>query len=129
MITLSLLQYLEDNGYGTIDTDLFWQKLSLGKKGVYIVSIGQPQARDGLRVQRYQLYSRGTTDVNGYERLANIVDFLNASYNVCTLPKADVLPNSQAYENVTIMPISTPTNIGEDTKGRIIWSATGELRY
>lgn len=129
MITLSLLQYLEDNGYGTIDTDLFWQKLSLGKKGVYIVSIGQPQARGGLRVQRYQLYSRGTTDVNGYERLANIVDFLNSSYNVCTLPKADVLPNSQAYENVTIMPISTPTNIGEDTKGRIIWSATGELRY
>lgn len=129
MITLSLLQYLEDNGYGTIDTDLFWQKLSLGKKGVYIVSIGQPQSRNGLRVQRYQLYSRGTTDVNGYERLANIVDFLNSSYNVCILPKADVLPNSQAYENVTIMPISTPTNIGEDTKGRIIWSATGELRY
>ena len=129
MITLSLLQYLEDNGYGTIDTDLFWQKLSLGNKGVYIVSIGQPQARGGLRVQRYQLYSRGTTDVNGYERLANIVDFLNSSYNVCTLPKVDVLPNSQAYENVTIMPISTPTNICVDTKGRIIWSATGELRY
>ena len=129
MITLSLLQYLEDNGYGTIDTNLFWQKLSLGKKGVYIVSIGQPQSRDGLRVQRYQLYSRGTTDVDGYERLANIVDFLNSSYNVCTLPKADVLPNSQAFENVTIMPISTPTNIGEDTNGRIIWSATGELRY
>ena len=129
MITLSLLQFLENNGYGTIDTNLFWQKLSLGKNGVYIVSIGQPKARDGLRVQRYQLYARGTTDVDGYERLANIVDFLNSSYNVCTLPKADVLPNSQAYGNVTIMPISTPTNIGEDTNGRIIWSATGELRY
>lgn len=151
MITLSLLQYLSNNGYGIIDKDLFWQKLSLGKIGVYITSIGQSQERGQLRVQRYQLYSRGKNDVDGYNRLAKIVEFLNNSYGVCKLPKAGFLDldrgslatgslspsgtNSQAfanakeYESVTIMPVSTPTNIGEDTNGRIIWSVTGELRY
>lgn len=149
MITLSLLQYLADNGYGEIDADLFWQKLSLGRIGVYITDIGQPQTRGQLRVQRYQLYSRGKNDVDGYTRLMKIVDFLNSSYATCTLPKAgffqlnksklnsgklapenaDIFADTKEYKNVSIMPVSTPTNIGEDTNGRIIWSVTGELRY
>lgn len=150
MITLSLLQFLAENGYGEIDADLFWQKLSLGKIGVYITDIGQPQSRGQLRVQKYQLYSRGTNDVDGYTRLMKIVDFLNDSYGECKLPsieelftldksklnkanlayvKAKLKLSTKDYTNVIIMPVSTPTNIGEDTNGRIIWSATGELRY
>lgn len=130
MITLSLLQYLSDNGFGTIDQDLFWQKLSLNRKGVFVLDIGQPQDRGMRRTQRYELYSRGTNDIDGYEKLVQIIDFLNAHYgDTCTLPKAGVYDGSQAYENVTIMPLSTPTNVGEDANGRIIWSTTGELKY
>ena len=130
MITLSLLQYLSDNGFGTIDQDLFWQKLSLNRKGVFVLDIGQPQDRGMRRTQRYELYSRGTNDIDGYEKLVQIIEFLNAHYgDACTLPKAGVYDGSQAYENVTIMPLSTPTNVGEDANGRIIWSTTGELKY
>lgn len=129
MITLSLLQYLADNHFGTIDVDLFWQKLSLGKKGIYIVDIGQPQSRGQRRTQRFELYSRGKNDVDGYEKLQNVIDFLNDSFGTCTLPKATIYSGSKSFENVTIMPMSTPTNIGEDTNGRIIWSASGELIY
>lgn len=130
MITLSLLQYLSDNGFGTIDQDLFWQKLSLNRKGVFVLDIGQPQDRGMRRTQRYELYSRGINDIDGYEKLVQIIDFLNAHYgDACTLPKAGVYDGSQAYENVTIMPLSTPTNVGEDANGRIIWSTTGELKY
>lgn len=130
MITLSLLQYLSDNGFGTIDQNLFWQKLSLNKKGVFVLDIGQPQDRGMRRTQRYELYSRGNNDIEGYENLVQIIDFLNDHYGqACTLPKASVYAGSKAYENVTIMPLSTPTNAGEDANGRIIWSTTGELKY
>ena len=130
MITLSLLQLLEDNHLGTIDTNLFWQKLSLGKKGVYIVDIGQPQDRGTRRIQRYELFSRGSNDIDGYEQLVEVIDFLNGKYGeICTLPKANVYSKSKSYENVTILPLSTPTNIGEDSNGRIIWSANGEIIY
>ena len=129
MITLSLLQYLADNDFGEIDVDLFWQKLSLNKKGVFIVDIGQPQSRGQRRTQRFELYSRGKNDVDGYEKLQAIIEFLNGSFGTCNLPKAEVYSGSKSFDNVTIMPMSTPTNIGEDTNGRIIWSASGELIY
>lgn len=130
MITLSLLQLLEDNNLGVVDKDLFWQKLSLNKKGIYVVDTGQPQDRGVRRIQRFDLYSRGKNDIDGYEKLMEVVDFLNSKYGeVCTLPKANIYDGSKAYENVTIMPVSTPTNIGEDAQGRIIWSAFGELIY
>lgn len=129
MITLSLLKFLSNNGFGTINKDLHWQKLGLGKNGVYVISIGQPQERGQIRSQRYQLYCRDNNDVAGYNKLAGIVDFLNQSYGNCTLPKIEGVPGSKVYTNVTILPLSTPTNIGEDVNGRIIWSATGELRY
>ena len=35
MITLNLLQLLENNGFGTIDENLFWEKLTLGEEGVF----------------------------------------------------------------------------------------------
>lgn len=41
MITLSLLKFIENNGLGVIDQDLFWQKLTLDKVGIYIADIGQ----------------------------------------------------------------------------------------
>lgn len=129
MITLSLLQFLEDNGFGTVDKNLFWQKLSLGKQGIYIIDIGQPQDRSERRTQRYEIFSRGKSDVDGYEKLQAIVEFLNNSYSTCYLPKAKVYSKSKSYDNVSIMPVSTPTNIGEDSNGRIIWSANGELKY
>lgn len=129
MITLSLLQFLQDNGFGVIDQNLFWQKLSLGEIGVYIVDLGQDTGRTGRKQQRYELYSRGVNDVEGLERLNRILDFLNSSYNECNLPACPIVESSTSYSNVTIMPLSSPTNIGEDGNGRIIWSASGTLIY
>lgn len=129
MITLSLLQYLEDNGFGVVDKDLFWQKLSLGKKGIYVLDLGQPQTRGMRRTQRFELYSRGKNDIDGYEKLVSIVNHLNEHYGeICSLPKADVYSGSVTYDNVTIKPLATPTNVGEEN-GRIIWSSIGEINY
>lgn len=128
MITLSLLKFLEDNNLGTIDVDLFWQKLSLGKVGIYITDIGSAQARGARRSQRYEIYARGTSDPDGLARLNRVIEFLNNSYDTCSLPPVPPV-TTDSYKNVTIMPLSTPTSVGEDANGRIIWSASGELIY
>lgn len=128
MITLSLLKYLENNGFGTIDVDLFWQKLGLDKKGLYISDLGQEQERGQRISQLYELYYRGTSDTDGYKKLQAIVNFLNDSYGVCELPAVPPVTES-GYSNVVIMPLSTISSMGEDANGRIIYSATGRIYY
>lgn len=129
MITLNILKLLEDNNLGEIDKDLFWQKLTLNKTGVYISSIGNPTTRGNRTLTSFELYSRGTSDVDGYKRLKAIVDFLNASYSVCSLPSVYINDELvvDEVENITIMPCSTISNGGLDDNGRIIWTATGTI--
>ena len=128
MITLSLLKYLEDNGFGVIDESLFWQKLGLDKVGIYISDVGSTHNRGELRSTTYELYSRGTSDVQGYEQLEAIVNFLASSYGTCELPAVPPV-TQEGYSNVTIMPPSTITNAGEDEQGRIVYNATGRIYY
>lgn len=127
MITLSLLQLLEDNGFGTIDGDLFWEKLTLDKKGLYIASIGDDNDRGSLKSQRYEIYSRGSSDYEGYQKLKAVADFLNDNYELCSLPAYK--HNGAGIENVTIMPLSSISNYGLDNNGRIIYSVTGRIYY
>ena len=134
MITLNLLQYLENNGFGVIDENLFWEKLTLGADGVYISSLGNPTERGSRRIQSFELYSRAKSDVAGCRNLRNIVDFLNSSYSVCSLPKVVDKDNpsevlSEQIDNITIMPCSTISDGGLDDNGRIIWTTTGTILY
>lgn len=131
MITLSLLKFIENNGLGAIDQNLFWQKLTLDKVGIYIADIGQTKERGGRNVVQFELYSRGNDDVDGYKRLQAILDLLNNNYVVCNLPSvqngSQVI--TEGFSNVTIMPPSSISNYGLDSQGRIIYSATGTLYY
>lgn len=131
MITLSLLKFIENNGLGVIDQNLFWQKLTLDKVGIYIADIGQTKERGGRNVVQFELYSRGSNDVDGYKRLQAILDLLNNNYVVCNLPSvqngSQVI--TEGFSNVTIMPPSSISNYGLDSQGRIIYSATGTLYY
>lgn len=47
MITLNLLQLLENNGFGTIDKDLFWEKLTSVKKE-YMSHLSATQLKEAL---------------------------------------------------------------------------------
>lgn len=130
MISLQLLKYLENNGFGTIDKDLLWEKETLDKTGLFIVSTSEQVPRGSRRVQRFTLYSRGTNDVTGYKKLEKARNFLSSaeSYETCTLPAVPPIVNDPA-ENVTIMPMSTINNIGRDENGRIVWSCDGYIYY
>lgn len=131
MITLSLLKFIENNGLGVIDQNLFWQKLTLDKVGIYIADIGQTKERGGRNVVQFELYSRGSDDVDGYKRLQAILDLLNNNYVVCNLPSVQNGSQTitEGFSNVTIMPPSSISNYGLDSQGRIIYSATGTLYY
>lgn len=131
MITLSLLKFIENNGLGVIDQNLFWQKLTLDKVGIYIADIGQTKERGGRNIVQFELYSRGSDDVDGYKRLQAILDLLNNNYVVCALPSVQSGSQTitEGFSNVTIMPPSSISNYGLDSQGRIIYSATGTLYY
>lgn len=131
MITLSLLKFIENNGLGVIDQNLFWQKLTLDKVGIYIADIGQTKERGGRNVVQFELYSRGSNDVDGYKRLQAVLDLLNNNYVVCALPSVQSGSQTitEGFSNVTIMPPSSISNYGLDSQGRIIYSATGTLYY
>lgn len=131
MITLSLLKFIENNGLGVIDQNLFWQKLTLDKVGIYIADIGQTKERGGRNIVQFELYSRGSDDVDGYKRLQAVLDLLNNNYVVCNLPSVQSGSGviTEGFSNVTIMPPSSISNYGLDSQGRIIYSATGTLYY
>lgn len=128
MITLALLKYLEDNGLGTIDQDLFWEKLGLDRTGLYITSTGVSRNRGERRRQDYVIYSRGKTDVAGREKLELVHDLLNHSYEVCELPAVPPAL-AEGFKNVTIMPPASISNTGVDANGRVIWSLAGTIYY
>lgn len=128
VLTLSLLKYLSDNGFGTIDQNLFWEKLGLGKNGLYITDVGDAQERGARKSTTYELYSRGDSDLDGYTKLQAVAEFLRKSYEVCDLPA--VPPYSdEGFTNVSILPPSTISSMGEDGNGRIIYSITGRVYY
>ena len=130
MISLQLLKYLENNGYGTIDQDLLWEKETLDKKGIFIVSNSEQTPRGSRRTQRFTLYSRGTNDVDGYKKLEAIRNFLSSftTYENCTLPAVPPIV-TEPVNNVTIMPMSTIDNVGRDENGRLVWSCNGYIYY
>lgn len=129
MITLSFLKLLEDEGFGTIDTDLFFQKLTLDEKGVYITDIGDSVAKGSRDTQSYELLARGADDVDGYKKLTDIRKFIIQNYsNACDLPPVPPITDA-GYANVELSKPSTITNVGLDAQNRIIYSMTGTIIF
>lgn len=129
MITLSFLKLLENEGFGTIDGDLFYQKLTLDKKGLYIADIGDPVDRHSRDTQPYELLARGANDTDGYKLLTEIRRFLVKEYtNICELPPVPPI-TTKVYTNVELSKPSTITNVGLDDNNRIIYSMTGTIIY
>lgn len=127
MITLNLLKLLEDNGFGKIDKNLFWQKLGLGKIGLYISNISVNGERGKRRVQHYEIFSIGKNDVDGLKQIEAVAKLLKESYAINELPEVKGI--CEAVRNVAILPPSTVSNVGENEQGRIVYSISGEIIY
>lgn len=128
MVSLSLLKFFELSDLGTIDENLFWEKLGLGENGLYITDLGGSQERGARRTLNFQIYSRDVSDVAAYQRLQKVVDLLTSSFAVCTLPPVPPITD-YGYNNVTILPPSEITSHGPDANGGVVYSITGQLYY
>lgn len=129
MITLSLAKHLQDEGFGTIDVDIFYQKLTLDKKGIYIADIGESVGRFARDSQGYEILSRGTTDVSGYQILQDIRKYLINNYqDICELPAVPPI-TTESYTNVHLTKPSSITNVGLDAQNRVIYSITGSILF
>lgn len=133
MIALSLLQYVQNEGLGQIGVDLWWGKMGIDQKGLYITELGAPQPRGTRRSIMYQLFSRADNDVAAYKQLERVRELLANSYDVCSLPK--VVDNdsgetlSEGFDGVSIMKPSTISNDGLDAQARTMFSITGTIYY
>ena len=136
MVTLNILKWLEDNSFGTLDltgsvasNGLYLEKLTQGKTGIAIFSRGAPMAIGQRVTQAFDLYSRGTNDVAGYQKLEDVLEFITASYNdQCSLPTISGVSNKQ-YTNIVVMAISNVENSGLDDQDRVVYSATCQITY
>ena len=125
MILLSLLKQLSLDGFGTIDTDLFYEEASLNsagtpKEGVWIVARGSVVSRFNTEIQSFDIYSRYSNKITGAQKLYDILDYLKEAYSdVCTLPAVPPY-TTQTYKNVRIFPVSSIENAGTDENGKIV---------
>lgn len=134
MVTLHLLKLLEDNGFGTIDTDLFFEEAPLDangvpKQGVWIVTRGSEVTRLNVGNQNFDIYSRYTNKLTGGIKLENILTFLKEAYgDVCTLPTVPPYSLTEYY-NVTITPTSGVENAGTDEQDKVVRVISGNIRF
>lgn len=131
MVTLHLLQYLLENGFGTaIDSDLFFEKLPLDKNGVAIFSRGGERSYGRRRsIQRFDLYSRGSSDLTGADKLDKIATFFQDTYDeTCELPTIPSVSNRQ-YNKARITAIDNVENIGLDPQDRVIYRLGAQVIY
>jgi len=137
MITLHILKLLEDNGFGTLSLtgkesgeNLLWfEKLPLGKDGVYIMSRGDAMTRGQMTTQAFDLYARGSNDLDGAKRLEAILEFFaKECYPVCDLPLVRKYSET-VYKNSIIVPTFNISNVGVDSADRVIYLASAQVIY
>jgi hypothetical protein len=128
MITLHIAQLLDEQGFGTIDTDLFWEKLPIDIDGIYIISRGGEAYRNRRLNQNFDIYSRHANDLLGADKLEKIWEYITDDGIVCDLPIVPGVSNKE-YKRVRIIPISNLENLGEDEAGRKIWRWSYTVNY
>jgi hypothetical protein len=134
MILLSILKQLENDGFGTIDADLFLEVAPLdsngnAKEGIWIVARGNEVTRFDVGIQSFDIYSRYTDKLKGHQRLDSILKYLKEAFaDVCDLPA--VPPHTtQEYFNVRIIPTSSVESAGIDEDGKVVRVISGEVYY
>ena len=134
MIALHILKLLENKGFGTIDTDLFFEEATLDgngvpRQGIWIVERGTDVNRFNYQTQNFDIYARYTNKTTGYKKLEARLDYLQEDYcEVCELPTVPPY-SSTVYTNVRLEPTSSVENAGVDENGKIVRVISGTVQY
>src|SRR5690606_26981369 len=134
MVTLHLAKWLEQEGFGTLDTDIFWEEVPLGsngkpKEGVWVVSRSPAVDRLNVGIQNFDIYARYANKITTGNKLKAILKRLQEAYgDVCTLPTVPPYSLTE-YTNVTIEPVSGVDNVGSDEQDKIVKVISGIIYY
>lgn len=130
MITLHLLEFLKQNGFGTaINTDLFFEELPIGKDGIAIYSVGGERAHGRTTSsQLFELECRDNSDAVAMDQLEKIAELFASTYPQCTLPVVSGVSN-RTYTHCRILNIGNIVNLGKDANGKIIFKLTAQIIY
>lgn len=134
MITLNIAKWLDDEGFGTLDTDIFWEDVPVDsqgkpKNGIWVVSRGFPTASRFSTTQTFDIYSRYSNKITGSSKLESIYERLREVYNqVCELPTVPPYSLTQ-YINVSLRPTAFVSNVGSDEQDKVVRVMSGEVQY
>lgn len=134
MVSLHIAKLLEDEGFGTLDTDLFWEEVPLDSKGnpkngVWVVPRGAPLTRFNVTTQAFDIYSRYSNKVTSSKKLEDILDYLQEAFEeVCELPTVPPYSTTRYYD-ARITPVSGIENVGSDEQDKVVRVISGEIQY
>lgn len=133
MISLHIAAWLAEEGFGALDTDIFWEEVSLDsngnpKDGIWVVTRGTPVTRFTTS-QAFDIYSRYKNKLTGSQKLEAILTRLQEAYgDVCTLPSVPPYSLTE-YNNVRIVPTSGIENAGTDEQDKVVRVISGEVQF
>lgn len=134
MVSLHIAKLLDDEGFGTLDTDIFWEEIPIdgsGKPvdGIWVIARGAPLDRFNTTTQPFDIYSRYSTKFEGSKKLEAILEYIKEAYDeVCELPT--VPPYSLTiYDDVRLRPVSGIENVGSDNQDKIVRLISAEVQY
>lgn len=134
MVTLHIAKLLADEGFGTLDQDIFWEDMPIDvqgnpKNGLWVVPRGAPVTRFNTCYQSFDIYSRHSNKVTSSKQLEDILEYLQTAYEeVCELP--EVPPYSVTrYYDVRIEPVSGIESVGVDDQDKVVRVISGEIKF
>lgn len=133
MISLHIAKLLEDEGFGTLDSDIFWEDMPLDsdgnpKEGIWVVPRGLEVSRFNSSPQAIDIYSRYSNKLTGSQKLQDILEFLREAYDtVCELPTVPPYSTTE-YVNVQIVPTSSIENVGSDEQDKVVRVVSAEVK-
>lgn len=134
MISLHIAKWLADEGFGTLDTDIFWEEAPLdsqgnAKDGIWVVTRSTPLSRFNVTTQSFDVYSRYANKLTGSQKLESILERLQDAYgDTCELPAVEPY-SSAVYTDVRLRPVSGIENVGSDDQDKIVRAISGEVQY
>lgn len=137
MIIVNIAKFLEDNGFGTAlltgeetgENPICIEKVPLEVVGIGIMSRGDPITRGQRTTMTIDIYSRGSDDIEGHDRLKEILQFFKTDcFPSCDLP---IVPDfsEYLYSKTIIQPTFNITNVGLDGTDRVIYLASAQIIY
>lgn len=134
MIVHSLLQQMQNDGFGTVNQDLQMGILPLDSKGIprngiAVIARGSEVTRVQIGIQNVDFYVRNTNPLKASTKAEELLEYLQDSYsNICDLPELEGY-TTESYRNVIIQPTASVEFAGVDENGGHSFVVSGEIRY